>query len=304
MKPAFILIVVLVVASWGLYLAFPRLLKKRGVVFKKTMFGLALVFDSADADGTPVRLLSVNGVYQSVCYTQPDLLWEPVCTYHRAFADVLAGTNLHRALVIGGGGYSFPKYLLAHTRRLEVDVVEIDPAITELARRYFFLDELIERHCGADEDPGEKDRSAGEEQAGPEVAIEGVTRVEREGRLSLVEGDGWSYLKAQEPQRYDCIVNDAFSGKRPLGPMETGEGARCVREHLADGGIYLANVRSSLEGRKADPLRECEAAFGAVFRHLYLVPEKPDEPRKLGYNAFVATDLDLDYARFGGRTLK
>jgi hypothetical protein len=298
MKPALIAVAVLAAISWGLWLLLPWLLRRRGVVVRRTRFGLALVFDSTDADGTPVRLLSVNGVYQSVCYTAPDLLWEPVCAYHRAFADVLAGTNLHRALVIGGGGYSFPKYLVAHTRRLLVDVVEIDPAITELARSHFFLDNLIEGRCGVGGGPLE---------GGPvEVPCdaEGVAHVEQDGRLRLVEGDGWGYLKAQEAGLYDCIVNDAFSGKRPLGPMETGEGARRVREHLAPGGIYLANVRSALEGRHAGPLRECTEAFGASFSHLYLVPDKPETPEKVGYNAFVATDRELDCSRFGGRRLR
>lgn len=298
MKPALIAVAVLAAISWGLWLLLPWLLRRRGVVVRRTRFGLALVFDSTDADGTPVRLLSVNGVYQSVCYTAPDLLWEPVCAYHRAFADVLAGTNLHRALVIGGGGYSFPKYLVAHTRRLLVDVVEIDPTITELARSHFFLDDLIEGRCGVGGGPLE---------GGPvEVPCdaEGVARVEQDGRLRLVEGDGWGYLKAQEAGLYDCIVNDAFSGKRPLGPMETGEGARRVREHLAPDGIYLANVRSALEGRHAGPLRECTEAFGASFSHLYLVPDKPETPEKVGYNAFVATDRELDCSRFGGRRLR
>lgn len=298
MKPALIAVAVLAAISWGLWLLLPWLLRRRGVVVRRTRFGLALVFDSTDADGTPVRLLSVNGVYQSVCYTAPDLLWEPVCAYHRAFAEVLAGTNLHRALVIGGGGYSFPKYLVAHTRRLLVDVVEIDPAITELARSHFFLDDLIEGRCGVGGGPLE---------GGPvEVPCdaEGVAHVEQDGRLRLVEGDGWGYLKAQEAGLYDCIVNDAFSGKRPLGPMETGEGARRVREHLAPGGIYLANVRSALEGRHAGPLRECTEAFGASFSHLYLVPDKPETPEKVGYNAFVATDRELDCSRFGGRRLR
>ena len=293
MKPALIAAAVLAAISWGLWLLLPWLLKRRGVVARRTRFGLALVFDSSDADGTPVRLLSVNGVYQSICYTAPDLLWEPVCAYHRAFADVLAGSNLHRALVIGGGGYSFPKYLVAHTRRLLVDVVEIDPAITELARDHFYLDELIAGFCGADDGPVEVP-----------CDIEGVASVEQDGRLRLVEGDGWGYLTAQEAGLYECIVNDAFSGKLPLGPMETGEGARRVREHLAPDGFYLANVRSALEGRHAGPLRECTEAFGSTFSHLYLVPDKPETPEKVGYNAFVATDRELDCSRFGGRRLK
>ena len=49
-------------------LLIPRLLAWRGVkLVRKTMFGPALIFDAEDADGTPVRLLNVNGTFQSVC---------------------------------------------------------------------------------------------------------------------------------------------------------------------------------------------------------------------------------------------
>ena len=68
-------------------LALPHVLAWRGVWFCwRTKFGPALVFDSADEDGTTVRLLNVNGTYQSVCYVDDDLLWVPVCAYHRTWA--------------------------------------------------------------------------------------------------------------------------------------------------------------------------------------------------------------------------
>ena len=85
-------------------------------------------------------------------------------------------------------------------------------------------------------------------------------------------------------------MNDAFSGKRPLGPLSTEEGARVVREHLTEGGVYLANVRCPCEGRGSRPLREAAGAFGREFAHVRYVPEWPDEPRKPGNNVLVATD--------------
>jgi spermidine synthase len=300
-----IILLVLSVLSWVLWLSFPALLKRRGVVFERTKFGITLIFDSADQDKTPIRLLSVNGVFQSVCYTQKDLLWEPVCTYHRAFADALQGANLHRALVIGGGGYSFPKYMMAHTTRMRLDVVEIDPAITRLAKKYFYLDELIAQFCREDPRcPRLDEKNLHSEAPSQKVALPapGCTR-EQAGRLGLIEGDGWSFLAAQPDGSYDCIINDAFSGKKPLGPMATDEGARLVHDKLSCGGYYLANIRSSLCGRNARGLTSCKEAFGACFKHLYLVCDKPDEPHKVGYNAFIATDKPLDCLRFGGTEL-
>ena len=92
---------------------------------------------------------------------------------------------------------------------------------------------------------------------------------------------------ATEP--YDVIVNDAFSGNRPLGPLTSAEGARVVREHLAEDGVYLANVRCACKGRRARVLNEVVDAFGREFAHVGYVPEWPDEPAKPGNNALVAT---------------
>ena len=71
----FFLISFVVCAALGIVirLALPRILAWRGVWFTwHTRFGPALVFDSADEDGTTVRLLNVRGTYQSVCYVDAD----------------------------------------------------------------------------------------------------------------------------------------------------------------------------------------------------------------------------------------
>ena len=40
-----------------------------------------------------------------------------------------------RVLVMGGGGYSLPKYLAAYVPEAHVDVVEIDPAMNRAGAR-------------------------------------------------------------------------------------------------------------------------------------------------------------------------
>nr|WP_286165923.1 fused MFS/spermidine synthase [Olsenella uli] len=252
---------VLLALLWGL--------RRRGVSVLRTKFGLTLVFDSLTEDKTPVRLLNVNGTFQSVSYVPRELRFELACEYHRAMAAVIEGlvrargrsaARPLRVMVMGGGGYSLPKYLATHVPAASVDVVEVDPAITALARERFFLDECLQE-----------------------------TGAEKDGRLRLVNDDAWGFLRAAaEP--YDVIVNDAFSGKRPLGPLATDEGARVVREHLAEGGVYLANVRCACEGRGARTLREVEAAFGRVLARVSYVPEWPGEPGKPGNNVVVASD--------------
>lgn len=262
--------VALAAVGLAIRLALPRVLAWRGVWFTwHTRFGPALVFDSADADGTTVRLLNVRGTYQSVCYVDDDLLWVPVCAYHRTWAEALrerfgmlsAATDEvppRRALVMGGGGYSFPKWLVAYRPDFTCEAVEIDPAITRIARERFFVDRLCEEFD-----------------------------VAKTGRLVLANDDAWAYL-LRDGQGYDLIVNDVFSGNRPLGPMGTDEGARLVRDHLRPGGMYIGNVRTPLEGRGSQVLEQTKRSFSRVFAHVQVIPERPEEPRKRGNNTLIA----------------
>ena len=104
--------------------------------------------------------------------------------------------------------------------------------------------------------------------------------------------DGWKLLG--EGTTWDIIVNDAFSGKEPLGPLGTARGARIVHEHLSPGGLYLANVRSSLTGKKAQVLEELERTFGAEFAHVRVYAERPEDPDALAYNALIASDTAIE----------
>ena len=136
-------LVVLTVVCTAVLALMPWLLRRRGVEMRRTRFGLTLVFESENADGTPVRLLNVNGTFQSGCYVPEDLRFELACEYHRAMAGVIEGlvrargasaARPLRVMVMGGGGYSLPKYLAAYVPAVRTVAVEIDPQITELAR--------------------------------------------------------------------------------------------------------------------------------------------------------------------------
>ena len=137
---------------------------------------------------------------------------------------------------------------------MEVTVVEIDPKITQVARERFFLDRA--------------EGLAGE-------------------RLVLVNADGWEYLRGCG-RTFDVIVNDAFSGARPLGALGNAEGAALIRAHLSERGMYLANVRTPLEGRKAKVLADVRDAFAREFGSVEVIPERPEEPGVLANNVLVA----------------
>lgn len=261
-------------------LLLPRVLARRGVWMSwHTKFGPALVFDSTDADGTAIRLLNVNGTFQSVCYLADELAWLPACAYHRIWAREVrkhfgpaneaqpaneampsseAQPAKRRALVMGGGGCSFPKWLVAHRPDFTCEVVEADPAIAQIARERFLVDKLI-----ADFD------------------------IEHNGRFSLICNDAVVSL-LEDTQGYDLIVNDAFAGKRPLGRLATSEGVKAIRTHLHEGGVYVGNVRTPLEGRRARTLFAAREAFERQFAHVRIIPERPEEPHAIGNNTLIA----------------
>lgn len=219
------------------------------VQLARTRAGMARVKDARGAQGEPVRVLQQGGVYQSATYLD-ERRFEPVFAYFRAFDAMFevedamreqAGHGIERVLMLGGGGYAYPKHALTQHDALAMDVVEVDPAVTRLARRWFFLDEL-ERRAGK--------------------------------RLGLITADGRAYLAQAlaDGTRYDAVVNDCFTGAEPVRSLATFEALCQVKACLLEGGLYLANIVSEHEGENIDFLRDAVATAGAAFANVHVVP--------------------------------
>ena len=245
----------------GIYQLFLLILRARGVFVTRTKFGLTMIFDSEDADGTPIRLLNVNGTFQSVSYIAPELRFELCVHYHRMMAKIIQQVSARgHVVVMGGGGFSLPKHLATHIKGAAIDAIEIDPKIVSLAREHFFLDEaLAAALC----------------------------------ELRVIEDDAWKVLQDAEAGSIDVLVNEVFAGRKSLGPLGTPAGARVVKEKLADGGVYLADVRCPLEGRGSALLSQVASVFAQEFAHIAYVPEWPDTPKTPGNNLLIATDADI-----------
>ncbi|MDO4437333.1 MAG: fused MFS/spermidine synthase [Coriobacteriaceae bacterium] len=166
--------------------------------------------------------------------------------------------------MLGGGGYAYPKHALTQRPELAMDVVELDPAVTRLAHRWFSLDEL--------------EQIAGD-------------------RLRLIEGDARAYLSQAiaEGTRYDAIVNDCFTGAEPARSLATVEALCQVKVCLNPGGLYLANIVSSEDGENVDFLRDAAATAAAVFEHIHVVPcEDADFGVEDNY-LLIATDAERTF---------
>lgn len=124
------------VLAYGVRKADPR--------FYRTKFGPAVVCTMTGPDGRAVRLLLVGRSVQSATYVDEEYRAEPVFDYYLAF-DLMfdAKPDIERVLMVGGGGYAYPKHIIATRPEVHMDVVEIDPAITRIALTDFYLAEYL-----------------------------------------------------------------------------------------------------------------------------------------------------------------
>lgn len=253
----------------------PRVSDRRLLASPQTLFGSALVYDQIDDKGDTVRFLSVNGLKESATYLDDrwnELVFDYTKRYNLMFA---AGIPLRRVLMIGGGGYSYPKYLISHRNDVSMDVVEMDGAITDLAREFFFLDRL-------------------EEEYGAQAT----------GRLNLICDDGRVFAEehaAGTGPRYDAVLNDSFAAGVPAPSLTTVEAAQAIRGCLVPGGLYLSNVVSSLKGQGSRFLHAQIKTLSRVFRQVHVVPCDVNGLDLMRDNLMViATDGDY---RFPGERL-
>lgn len=209
--------------------------------FVRTQSGTAIIRTIKLDNGTAVRVLQQDGVFESATYLD-EQRYTPVFAYQKAFNRIFqASLPLDDILMFGGGGYAWPKQVIATRSDVQLDVVEIDPAITALARRWFFLDQLYQDYPAA------------------------------KTRLNIIHDDGRVFLE-ESPRLYSAIVNDTFSGKSPVMSLATTEALELVKEHLIEGGIYATNVVSENEGQNISFLRDVVTTACEAFAHVWIIP--------------------------------
>lgn len=184
-------------------------------------------------NGRPIRVMSLDGKLDSAMYLDSDDLVFEYTKYYR-LANAY-NTDIKKILVIGGAGYSVPKDFLQ--KGVAVDVVEIDPALTELAEKYFNL---------------------------PTTNYP---------LLTIHHEDGRTFLNKQKGEQYDVIMLDAFKSYSIPYQLTTTEAVQKMKQLLKPNGIVMANVIAAVEGDKGGFLQAEYQTFKQSFPlvDLYLV---------------------------------
>ena len=238
---------------------------QQGVSVKHDTMYSHVTITNGEENEEPVRYMLIGDGCGSATYIAKDMRNELVLPYTRYYSLMFQGqTDIQDVLMIGGGGYSYPKYCVSHYDGITMDVVEIDGQITELAKEYFFLDEALE---------------------------------EADGRLNLIQEDGKVYIIDSE-KKYDAILNDAFSSLTPVESLSTLESVQQIHDMLNPGGVYLSNVIGSRQGEGSSFLLAETKTVSQVFRYVYLVPcadyGQEISATEIENHMLVASDSPLD----------
>ncbi|MFC4439077.1 MULTISPECIES: spermidine synthase [Natrialbaceae] len=137
--------------------------------------------------------------------------------------------DVDRVLFIGGGGYTGPQDF-EEEYDATVDVVEIDPEVTEAAETYFGLEQDEELNAHAE--------------------------------------DGRQFLQNTD-ETYDLIVLDAYKQDQVPFHLTTEEFMQLAADRLSDDGVLLANVVSSPNGPASEFYRAEYKTMEQAFPEVY-----------------------------------
>ena len=162
-----------------------------------------------DDDGRTIRgiMSGPNGVQSGVDVNAPNKLafW-----YTNQFADIIAQSpHNQRILILGGGTYTLPRHLAATYPQSHIDVVEIDPALTAIARAQFYYN-----------DPK---------------------------NIDIYNEDARTFVN-QTKKEYDVIIVDAYNDISIPFSLLTREYGAQIQRILADDGVVAVNVIAATSG--------------------------------------------------------
>lgn len=190
------------------FLPFTQRLITNGPCLVETNYFCIKIYDQVWEDGRTYKAMALDRLVHSLVDVEnPDRL---EYGYERIYPEILEylvdlkGTDL-RVLVIGGGGYSLPRYIETVYPQMSVDVVEIDPGVTQAAHDFLGL-------------PAET-------------------------KIRTFNEDGRQFLVGLSPtEKYDLILLDAVNDLSVPYHLTTLEFDQLLANHLFEDGILVTNL--------------------------------------------------------------
>jgi predicted membrane-bound spermidine synthase len=132
------------------------------------------------------------------------------------------------ALFIGAGAFGMPENVSRDFPKAVVDVVEIDPQVIDVGRKFFKLDE--------------------------------------HPRVNAHAADARQFLRLAGDRKWDLVFGDAYNGRHAIpSHLATREFFQLVADHLEPRGVYVMNIIAAVSGPKADLAAGMVATLRQVF---------------------------------------
>ncbi len=211
--------------------------------------------------GNNIKELFLDHLCQSIIIPEdPTLLGYD---YLYIFAEIVKYVTREdtkaRVLHLGGGAYSFPRYMEAIYPGSVNEVVEIDSMVTRVAHEELGL-------------PLETS----------------ITTYNQDARLFLIQ--------RKTGAKYDIVIGDIFNDKSTPYHLTTLEFNNLVKANMEEDGIYLVNIIDDYERGRYLPSFVYTLRHTFNYVYLFLIIGESEESEKVGITTFViaATDHQIN----------
>src|SRR3989344_2441302 len=186
-------------------LSLPKFSSSKILYSKDGIYEKIVVYDTF-LKGRPARLLAQDAGLSSGIYLDSKELAFDYTKYYVLYK--VFGVDVKKALFIGAGAYTTPTALIRELPHVEADVVEIEPSLYNISKKYFST-----------------------------VEDKRLVNIVKDGRRYLFDTD----------KNYDLIFADAYSTIYSIPVhMTTEEFFQLAYSKLNDNGIILANIIGDL----------------------------------------------------------
>lgn len=201
-----------------------------------TMYNRVLIHDKiSQFDGKPIRVLNLNGwsntSFSSAIYLDGSKkLIAPYLNYFDLFSHF--NPEASSILMIGGGAFAYAQHFIEKYPAKSISVVEIDPELQNIAKKYFGLRESK--------------------------------------KLKIYSEDGRVFLNNSK-DKYDVVMLDVTYHSSIPFQLATKEALQKIFEKLNDKGVLIVNIIDSLGGKNKF-FRAEYWTYKSVFDGIYLFP--------------------------------
>ncbi|MBP1708748.1 MAG: putative rane protein [Deltaproteobacteria bacterium] len=245
--------------------AFEPVLEEGTYFFKESnYYTIKLKKTPAEDSGSLETLVLDHLIHSYTDLKNPsNLEYEYIRMYEEVVRWQAAKRPSFNTMFIGGGGYTFPRFISAkYPKAAGIDVVEIDPEVTRVGQQFLGLSETP--------------------------------------RIQTFNGDArWFVMSSKEKGKYDFVFGDAFNDLSVPYHLTTLEFTKQLRGLMKPNGLFLVNLIDSFKKGIFLPsyLRTLEEVFGKGNVHLITYSSNYDN---LGISTFVivASPQKLDMEDF------